>query len=51
MKNIKYVTTMLVIMLIMAQYGSWGGMWKIIVGTCAVYDLILIIIKLYTGRK
>ncbi len=51
MRNINYVTVMLVLLLVMAQLGNWGIAWKIIVGACAIYDLILIIIKLYTGRK
>ena len=46
MKNINNVTIMLVLLLIMAQLGNWEIAWKIIVGTCAAYDLILIILKL-----
>ncbi len=51
MKNINNVTIMLVLLLVMAQFGNWGIAWKIIVGTCAIYDLILIILKLYRHKK
>lgn len=51
MKNINNVTIMLVLLLIMAQLGNWEIAWKIIVGTCAAYDLILIILKLYSHNK
>jgi len=51
MKNINNVTIMLVLLLIMAQLGNWGIAWKIIVGACAVYDLILIILKLCKHSK
>lgn len=51
MKKIKNATTMLVLLWILAQLSNWGIAWKIIVGTCAVYDLILIAWKLWKYRK
>ena len=51
MKNINNVTTMLVLILVMAQFAGWGIAWKIIVGACAVYDLVLIALKFWEHRK
>lgn len=51
MKNINNVTIMLVLLLFMAQLGSWNIVWKVIVGACAIYDLILIVLELYKHRK
>lgn len=51
MKNINSVTIMLALLWIMAQISGWGLAWKIIVGLCAIYDLALIMWKLWKHKK
>ncbi|WP_440285089.1 hypothetical protein [Eshraghiella crossota] len=51
MKNINNVTIILVLLVVMAQFAKWGLVWKIIVGICALYDLVLIIIKLCNRKR
>ena len=51
MKNINNVTTMLVLLLVMAQFSGWGMAWKVIIGACAVYELVLIALEFWKHRK
>lgn len=42
---------MLIILMMMAYAGKWNFVWNIIVGVCAIYDFILIILEFYRHRE
>jgi hypothetical protein len=45
MKKIRYVTLLMVVYLVLATVLGWNIVWKVLVVTLAVYDLVLIALK------